>query len=336
MLSIMDRLSIYRAVRISIMLTVAVAAWLIFDIERGYWIPMTLMIIYMPFEPGLVNNRIKMRLIGTIVGLLFGFILVEIIMAHVTWIVFLPLLVLFVLYFSMINYTYSAMFVTIAVMLLYSVMYTKGMSPATFMLARLMDTFAACAICFVAEVFFRPRKMIAHAILKDLEDILDAYAKHFALMYQSFSEQKFRNISVEYATNFNNSLLSLKQAADLNKTKLRLKQQQLMDACLEPVFKMRVHLISLHYLAEYNESEMYAFIAQNKMVFETICDDLDQLLDYDDVSRQFSLEQACENKRFTSDVEKEIIKNLRSFDHLAYQAQSALIQFKQSDESKRS
>lgn len=316
------------------MLTIAVAVWLIFDIERGYWIAMTLMIIYMPFEPGLVNNRIKMRLIGTIIGLLFGFILVEIIMAHVTWIVFLPLLVLFVLYFSMINYTYSAMFVTIAVMLLYSAMYTKGMSPATFMLARLMDTFAACAICFVAEVFFRPRKMIAHAILKDLEDILEAYAKHFTLMYQSFSEQQFRNISVEYATSFNNSLLSLKQAAELNKSKLRLNQQGLMDACLEPVFKMRVHLISLHYLAEYNESEMHAFIDENKTVFETICDDLNQLLDYD-VSRQFSLDQACENKRFTTDVEKEIINNLRSFDHLAYQTQRALIQFKQSSQSRR-
>ncbi|WP_440617656.1 FUSC family protein [Cysteiniphilum sp. 6C5] len=335
MLSIMDRLSIYRAVRISVMLTVAVAIWLIYDIERGYWIAMTLMIIYMPFEPGLVNNRIKMRLIGTIVGLLFGFILVEIIMAHVTWIVFLPLLALFVLYFSMINYTYSAMFVTIAVMLLYSVMYTKGMSPATFMLARLMDTFAACAICFVAEVFFRPRKMIAHAILKDLEDILEAYAKHFTLMYQSFSEQQFRNISVEYATNFNNSLLSLKQAAELNKAKLKHNQQQIMDACLEPVFKMRVHLISLHYLAEYNEREMSGFIAQNEAVFETICNDLNQLLRYD-VSRQFSLDRACENKRFTTDIEKEIIQNLRSFDHLAYQAQSALIQFKQSNESKRS
>lgn len=335
MLSIMDRLSIYRAVRISVMLTIAVAVWLIFDIERGYWIAMTLMIIYMPFEPGLVNNRIKMRLIGTIVGLLFGFILVEIIMAHVTWIVFLPLLVLFVLYFSMINYTYSAMFVTIAVMLLYSVMYTKGMSPATFMLARLMDTFAACAICFIAEVFFRPRKMIAHAILKDLEDILEAYAKHFSLMYQSFAKHQFKNISIEYATNFNNSLLSLKQAAELNKSKLRLNQQHLMDACLEPVFKMRVHLLSLHYLAEYNEKEMHAFIAQNKTVFETICDDLNQLLDYDD-TRQHALDQVCENKHFTTDVEKEIINNLHAFNHLAYQAQSALIQFKQSNRSKRS
>ncbi|WP_119328916.1 FUSC family protein [Cysteiniphilum halobium] len=329
MLSIMDRLSIYRAVRISVMLTIAVATWLFFDIERGYWIAMTLMIIYMPFEPGLVNNRIKMRLIGTVVGLLFGFVLVEIVIADVTWLAFLPLVVLFVLYFSMINYTYSSMFVTVAVMLFYSAMYTKGMSPATFMLARLMDTFTACAICFIAEVFFRPRKMIAHAILKDLEDILEAYAKHFRLMYESFAKQQFKNISIEYSMNFNNSLLSLKQAAELNKTKLRLNHQQLMDACLEPVFKMRVHLISLHYLAEYNEEEMYAFITQHQTVFVTICDNLSQLLTYDK-TRQFSLNKVFEKNNFKTDVEREIIGNLLSFNHLAYQSQSALIEFKQS------
>ncbi|MHC0449326.1 MAG: FUSC family protein, partial [Candidatus Lariskella arthropodorum] len=280
MFSVMERLSLYRAVRISVLLMVAVALWLFFDIERGYWIAMNLIIIYMPFEPGLVNNRMKMRLIGTIVGLLFGFLLVEVIIAHahVTWLAFLPLAVLFVLYFSIVNYTYSTIFVTIAVTLLYSTMETKGMSPATFMLARLMDTFVAFVLCFIAEVFFRPRKMIAHAILNDLEKILDAYAKHFSIMYSSFTQNQFRNISVEYAATFNNSLLSLKKSAELNKSKLRDEKQKLMDNCLKPVFKMRTHLISLHYLAEYYEHEMQEFVTKHKEVMENISNHLNKSL----------------------------------------------------------
>ncbi len=329
MLSVIDRLTLYRAVRISLMLSAAVTLWLVADIERGYWIAMTLMIIYMPFEPGLVNNRIKMRLLGTLAGLLFGFLLIELMRAHQLWLATIPLLILFALYFSIVHYMYATVFITIGVMVMFSMLDTGGMSPVTFMLARFIDTFIACVLCFIAEVFFRPKKMIAHAIIKDLEDILTAYAKHFDIMYNAFMNQKFYQISIEESTKFNNSLLSLKKSVELNKKKLSKAKQLLMEICLDLVFNMRMHLISVHYLAETYQETMQSFMQGKHEMVLFIVNDLKNIIARTPMQAVHAKEVGKEHA-IADAVDAQIEQNLQQFHELAYQAQSALDTFKNS------
>ena len=102
--SIIDNLVIYRSLRICLLLTLSMFIWLYFDLNHGYWIPMTMMIIYMPFDPGVVSKRMLQRFAGTVLGLLLGFLISQIWSFIPYSFVVFPLVLVLVLYTVTKNY----------------------------------------------------------------------------------------------------------------------------------------------------------------------------------------------------------------------------------------
>ncbi|MBK2124080.1 FUSC family protein [Fangia hongkongensis] len=266
-MSEIDKLTLYRSVRISLVLVFAIFIWLLFDIERGYWIPMSLMIIYLPFEPGAVSNRISLRFKGTVIGLFLGLLLVSLLRLDELFMMLIPVIVLLAMYFSLINYYYATVFITMGVMVIFAFLPTAGMSAESFMLARIIDTLIACIICFIAEVLFKPRRMIALTIGSSLEGIFSSYARHYQLMESAFKAKKYDEISFEEAMNFNNILTQLKLQVEVNKTKLPEEKQRQLDICLAPIFKMRTHFASIQYLSTHypQKAQHFYHAHQNKI-----------------------------------------------------------------------
>lgn len=276
-MSELTKLELYRCIRISLALTTAMAIWLIFNIDRGYWIPMTLIIIYAPFEPGLVNNRIHQRLAGTVLGLLFGLLIVKFFSIHPGLMMLTPFLLLIAIYFSIIHYFYAAIFITIGVMILFSIIPTGNLSAENFMIARLADTSVACGICFIAETLFRPLNMIRHSIYSSFDDIFDAYPKHLKHVLALAHHPAFMAVNFEAATRFNNTLLNLRQNIELNLTKLPAKEQQAIKTCLEKSFTLRMHISSIQYLITNHASQIKNYISNNKDNLTLLLDNFDAL-----------------------------------------------------------
>ncbi|WP_119344087.1 FUSC family protein [Facilibium subflavum] len=264
MLNRLQQLTLYRGVRITFALSLAIALWFMLDLERGYWIAMTLMIIYMPFEPGLVNNRIKYRLAGTIIGLLLGLLLVSLLRVHMGVIIILPVIIILAMYYAIVHYFYASIFITMGVMLLFSTLPTAGMSAPLFMLARFLDTLIACAICFIAEYLFRPKSLIFHTIHEALMDIFHAYKGHYQLILSAFEKGSYACVSVDQAMKFNEGLMTLKQNVELNKSKLPAHKQVKLDACLQPVFQLRIDFASIQYLLMKHPEQAKRFYQQHE------------------------------------------------------------------------
>ena len=332
-MSKLQALTLYRSIRITLALVLAIAIWLLFDLERGYWIAMTLMLIYMPFEPGAVSNRIGFRLKGTIVGLLLGFLLVALLSVNSVFLLGIPLIVLLALYFSLSNYYYATVFITMGVMVVFANLETRGMSAASFMFARLIDTFIACIICLSAEFLFKPKRLIALSMASTLEAIFKSYAGHYLLMEKAFKQNEYHQISLEQAARFNAGLLTLQQQLDLNKTKLPQEKQRELEACLPPIFKLRTHFGAIQYLARQYPEKAGRFYGRFHQKIHSIGEYLEGIcrLEKTDVSKDqiTATQRPAPVPVFEDEYEKTVFENFNKIIHHAREFHQAYHTYRQ-------
>jgi hypothetical protein len=102
-----------------------------------------------------------------------------------------------------------------------------------------------------------------------------------------------------------------------------------MEDCIEPIFNMRMHLISVHYLAETYQETMQSFMQGKREMVLFIVNDLKNIIARTPMQAVHAKKIGKEHAMADA-VDAQIEQNLQQFHELAYQAQSALDTFKNS------
>ncbi|MCF6775521.1 FUSC family protein [Thiotrichales bacterium 19X7-9] len=269
----MSELKYYTLIRyIQISLAFAFAIWisLFFNLERSYWIPMTVMIMFGPFEEGTVAIRVKERMLGTLIGLLFGILLVSLLQFSELLLYVLPLIIFFVAYFIISNYVIACAFITIMVIFIFAMINPQDTSPLQFGFDRMIDTVIAGIICIGFEVMFRPAKLTAQTIKISIEDLLKAYSAHLAHLLESLAKDE--KISFEHVNRFNESIMQFQKQIDLSKYRFYKASfsQKKLDRIQNSLHEIRVELSVIHYLAKFYHDQLKRLYNKNRQIFQSL------------------------------------------------------------------
>ncbi|MGO1247321.1 MAG: YccS family putative transporter [Oceanisphaera sp.] len=162
-----------------------------FELERGYWILLTILFVCQPSFSA-TRKRLVQRILGTIGGIL----------AAVPLLYFFPsigaqLMILLLgafIFFTQIKvyYSWAVGFVTLFVLLAFNL---QGGTSELIWLPRLFDTLIGCALSFVAVWFIWPDWQRRH-LPRLMADAMEANAGYLAAIAQQFAHG--RNDSLDY------------------------------------------------------------------------------------------------------------------------------------------
>ncbi len=161
-----------------------------FKIPHGYWIPLTILIIYIPPGQGNAIKRSSDRLIGTIYGLLLGFLFVKIFMySNYHWGYLLPFIWIFTFYVYYITTEYWVLCIVIGmfipIIMAMTSIFTEDIDSV--LVSRTFCT-AIAAILVLAAEFFIYRSTSKHSVrlksntsilFKDIAKGLEILTEHF-------------------------------------------------------------------------------------------------------------------------------------------------------------
>lgn len=179
----MDWVLLRYTLRVTALMMLAVAAYLTFDIPRGYWIAFTALVVLQP-DYGATRLKAGQRILGTLAGSGIGSLLLWVKMP-VGWHVFFGAVLAFgFAFYVRRNYGLAVFFVTLMIVLMTEVMMPLHLD---FTVARLLCTLAGGALALLAAVMFWPKwersqspRIIATAVRanrKYLEAVADSLAR---------------------------------------------------------------------------------------------------------------------------------------------------------------
>ncbi|MCP4177808.1 MAG: FUSC family protein [bacterium] len=150
------KLMLQEAFCISLALTIGIILEisLKFSSDHGYWIPMTIAIIFLLPSQGYMVKKSSDRILGTFLGLVFGFLYINIFMySDYRWGYLLPVIwfVLFYIYFMSGNYCITVILITMFIPIIYAVLYPTAFSVGSTLARRLIFTGMGVAIALICE-----------------------------------------------------------------------------------------------------------------------------------------------------------------------------------------
>ncbi len=146
-----DSLLFRHAVRMSVTLTSGYIILQSLNLPLGYWILLTTLFVCQP-NFAATRQRITLRVIGTISGLLIGGILLSLFPSQESQIALIVLSGVMFFAFRINNYAYATGFITILVLFCFSQL-GAGFSV---ILPRLLDTIIGCALAVIAVAYILP------------------------------------------------------------------------------------------------------------------------------------------------------------------------------------
>ena len=175
--------SLFRhAVRMSILLCTGYAIIQLFDMERGYWILLTSLFVCQP-NYSATKRRLALRIIGTIVGILIGLPLLNIIPSIEGQLTLIVVSGLLFFMFRSSQYAQATLFITLLVLFCFNLL-GEGFDVA---LPRIIDTVIGCFIALLAVSFIWPDwkfRQLPQVIQKTMESncrYLDAILQQYYL-----------------------------------------------------------------------------------------------------------------------------------------------------------
>jgi uncharacterized membrane protein YccC len=103
--------------RVALVLCVGVFIYRFFNIDHGYWIPLTIIIVIQPYY-GATRKKGVERIVGTVAGIVLGGLIMMLPLPHEAFVVLLVVVSFFVAYFLRNNYKVGVFFVTIMMVIL--------------------------------------------------------------------------------------------------------------------------------------------------------------------------------------------------------------------------
>ncbi|QMS91948.1 FUSC family protein [Nostoc edaphicum CCNP1411] len=142
------------ALRIAVSLTVGVILYSITNLQMGYWVTLTIMLVLKP-NLGATYQRFFQRVGGTILGA----VLAAVIVATITSKTVLGIIILLTVFFGIslisVNYGYSVVFLSIFVLLVIDIGYPIGWEFAGF---RILNTLIGAGLAFASHYFILPNR----------------------------------------------------------------------------------------------------------------------------------------------------------------------------------
>jgi len=188
-----DSMLFRHAVRMSIALTVGYGIIQGLGIERGYWILLTTLFVCQP-NFGSTRQKIKARIIGTIVGLFVGVPLLTLFPSLESQTVFIVFSGVMFFAFRLNNYSYATGFITVLVLLLFNQL---GEGYAV-VLPRLADTLIGCALAVIAVYFILP-DWHSKRLHKVMADAIEANKQYLGQIIGQYRIGKKDNLSYRIA-----------------------------------------------------------------------------------------------------------------------------------------
>lgn len=249
------------AIRLTLLLTVAFAFIKIFYIPKGYWIPMTIFLLTLPFYED-SKVRIKERFIGTVIGIILSFIIFAIFKNKDAHIIIIIISTILMYYFT--DYKIMTIYITCYALAISTI--TMGDGEAVFL--RIFYTGVSAIVVLFANKFIFPNKNhielinMIHKLIELDEIMLD---KIYDIINGTFDKTEIKRIL------FTSYLIS---------GKLQMHFQKLNNKSLKNfIFKnnqfttLIIHsAIVLSLEEEYNIDELYVkeCVANMKNIFESI------------------------------------------------------------------
>lgn len=140
------------ALRVSVALCAGVFIFKYFEIDHGYWIPLTLMIVIQPYYGATRKKGIE-RIGGTLGGVVVGGLIMLLPLAHEAFVVLLIVVSFFVAYFLRNNYKVGVFFVTVMMVVL---MQLTQRGTVELIAWRILSTLIGAFLAFGAGYAFWP------------------------------------------------------------------------------------------------------------------------------------------------------------------------------------
>lgn len=140
------------ALRVSVALCAGVFIFKYFEIDHGYWIPLTLMIVIQPYYGATRKKGIE-RIGGTLGGVVVGGLIMLLPLPHEAFVVLLIVVSFFVAYFLRNNYKVGVFFVTVMMVIL---MQLSQRGTVELIAWRILSTLIGAFLAFGAGYAFWP------------------------------------------------------------------------------------------------------------------------------------------------------------------------------------
>lgn len=140
------------ALRVALGLSIGVFMFKYFNIDHGYWIPLTMIIVIQPYY-GATRKKSIERIIGTVAGILLGGLIMLLPLPHQVFIGLLVIVSFFVAYFLRNNYKIGVFFVTIMMVIL---MQLSQQGSWELIGWRILSTLIGAVLAIVAGYVFWP------------------------------------------------------------------------------------------------------------------------------------------------------------------------------------
>ncbi|HJO94662.1 MAG TPA: FUSC family protein [Victivallales bacterium] len=153
-ISLKRKLKFQQAICISISITVALIIYFAFKIQDGYWIPMTVSIVFALPTQGDIERRGVDRILGTFFGLFLGFFYLNLFMYYdYCWVYFLPLVwfAFFYIQYTTNNYCMTVIVITMFIPIVFSVLAIESFQLYSTLISRFFCTMIGCFIALIAE-----------------------------------------------------------------------------------------------------------------------------------------------------------------------------------------
>ncbi|GHA12620.1 YccS family putative transporter [Oceanisphaera arctica] len=170
-------------VRLSLCFALGYSLIATLELERGYWILLTILFVCQPSFSA-TRKRLVQRTLGTLGGILAGIPLLMLFPSVGAQLVIL-LLCAFIFFTQVkVYYSWAVGFVTLFVLLAFNLQ--GGITEPVF-LPRLLDTLAGCALAFVAVWFIWPDWQRRH-LPRLMADAMEANAHYLAAIARQFAQ----------------------------------------------------------------------------------------------------------------------------------------------------
>lgn len=140
------------ALRVSIGLCLAVFIFKYFNIDHGYWIALTMIIVIQPYY-GATRKKGTERIIGTLAGVILGGLIMLLPLPRETFVVLLVFVSFFVAYFLRNNYKVGVFFVTIMMVILMQISQRGSLELIGW---RILSTLIGALMAIIAGYAFWP------------------------------------------------------------------------------------------------------------------------------------------------------------------------------------
>lgn len=184
------------ALRVALALLLGYIASLFFNVDHGYWILLTIVVILKPAY-ALSKRRNTDRLIGTLIGIIIGLFLLYFIKNDTILLVLMVMLMMGSFMFIRTNYFMSVLLMTPYLLIVFHFLFPGNLNDL--MLERFIDTAIGSVIAFFASLFLVPA-WEKTAIRSYMKQMLKSNAAYYAAVAVPFTGLERENASLILVT----------------------------------------------------------------------------------------------------------------------------------------